>query len=159
MKKIVFALLMLLTVGVKAQNSSMTITNHASCPAEIILYASFGYMGYPNCGLHVQLVIPAGATITKPTYWDFHASFPLLPLGGAPIPPCIPFGPAPSWTNPDGFHWEWVFVYGATTPGQIPGAGLCFPTATCAGTPCGSSPCVSAHRWVNTSGDIVLDIY
>lgn len=154
---------MLFAYSTKAQYSSMTIRNHATCPVEIILYASFDYMGYLNCGLHTQLVIPAGGTVTQPTYWDFDAISPFKPLATF-FPPILidkatTFGPAPALPAPDAFRWEWVFVYGASTPGQTPGVGACFPTATCAGTPCGGAPCISSHTWVNTGGDIQLDIY
>lgn len=91
MKKILFPLLMLLfALSEKAQWSSMTITNHSACDYTVRLFATYDV--YQTCNYdNGAICIPAGATITRPTYWDWACTYNFV------TGPAVPNEPS-TWT-------------------------------------------------------------
>lgn len=174
MKKFLFPLLLLLfAFSAKAQWSSMTITNHSSCDYTVRLFATYDV--YQTCNYdNVAICIPAGATITRPSYWEWACAYNFVT---GPIVPEAPtswsFGTcggvgttATPWGSMvDEFNWRGALVYPCSTTPTPPGAQT--------GHPCGfthfvgdgfcgpQNPIPPVHIWTEDpgTGNVTLDLY
>jgi hypothetical protein len=175
MKKILLPLLMLLVSNaLNAQWSSMKITNHSlTFDYNVRLVATYDI--FTSCNYEDQVIcIPAGASISAPTYWDWACLYPFVT---GPLVPDAPFTwtaatcggvgttAAPWNTPPISFDWRGALIWPC---GTVP-----LPLGNNSSNPCGTThfvgdgfcgsnlPSPPLHIWSEniSTGDVTLDLY